>query len=75
MERTQNPKPTLVGTTDLASALGITPKTVRRMAQAGRIPSIRVGQGRYGSTYKFNMDAVLAALTPPWSAISSKEVR
>lgn len=75
MEKIEKKKNTLVGTTELATILGITPKTVRRMATEGRIPSIRVGHGKYGSTYKFNVEAVLAALTPPWSASASKEVR
>lgn len=45
----------------LAEALGVTPRTVWTMVQAGKIPHVRTGSNGRGH-YRFDLDKVLAAL-------------
>ena len=49
--------PQLVGLRDIADILGVSPRTVLRLIDAGTIPFLRVGV-----QYRFNPQAVIEAL-------------
>lgn len=57
--------PPALTATELAAHLGVTPDTVRIKAKTREIPGMRVGR-----LWRFDLAAVLAALTPssdPWA--------
>jgi len=49
-----------VPTSEMAQQLGATPKTIRRLVRAGRIPAYRLGR-----ELRFVSEEVLAALAEP----------
>jgi excisionase family DNA binding protein len=49
--------PEIVSTAELAHALGVHPKVIRRLAHDGAIPGMKVGR-----VYRFRRAAVIAAL-------------
>jgi excisionase family DNA binding protein len=45
-------------TEDIARAVGLSPRTITRLRQAGKIPCVQLGP----RTYRFNLDDVVAAM-------------